>query len=198
MEMTDTKSKPRPNRNPSGPVVVKTAPSSENLDKVREILFGEQIRERDHRLAELESRLTVGIAKLREETQRSVESLRSNLNRETQSLMSRLGTETSEREASDKQIMSLLKEAQKTLEDRVNQVDQRAIKAEGEIRQSMTDQLKLLRQEFDQKQVTLNQALNQSTTEIRDRMVDRSNLAALLNDLANTLGGENGRATRSK
>src|SRR5438445_469176 len=69
----------------------------ENLEKVRDILFGAQMRDQDRRFGRLEERLAKDLADVREETKARLESLEAYLKKEVQSLVDRLKNESSQR-----------------------------------------------------------------------------------------------------
>ena len=72
------------------PVAV-TAAESGSVDKIRDILFGSQMRDYDKRFARLEERLLKESAELREETRRRFDSLESYIRVEFGSLSDRIG-----------------------------------------------------------------------------------------------------------
>src|SRR5579863_8550038 len=69
----------------------------ENLDKVRDILFGSQIRDNERRFSRLEERVAKETADLREESRKRLESLDGYVRKELQSLLERVKGEQSQR-----------------------------------------------------------------------------------------------------
>src|SRR5271169_4219003 len=68
-----------------------------NVDKIRDILFGSNMREYEKRFARLEEKLTKSSEALREDLKKRFDSLESYVREEMESLGQRLKTEKSER-----------------------------------------------------------------------------------------------------
>ena len=73
-----------------------------NVDKIRDILFGSQMRDYDKRFGRLEDRLIKDAESLREEMKKRFETLEAFVQKELESLGLRLKTEKSERAESVK------------------------------------------------------------------------------------------------
>ena len=68
-----------------------------NVDKIRDILFGSQMRDYEKRFARLEENVSKAVETLREDTMKRLETLSSFAQQEVESLSQRLKTEKSER-----------------------------------------------------------------------------------------------------
>src|SRR5260370_21342581 len=77
---------------------------AENVDRIREILFGSRMREYSQRFLEMEERLVRETAELKAEFGRRVESLEARSLQELDSLADRLVTERSDRAESEGRI----------------------------------------------------------------------------------------------
>ena len=80
----------------SGTVANNSLSSGHNLEKVRDILFGKQIREHEQRFASLELLISQECTKLRDETKQRLDLLENYLKPEITSLNERLKNEKSE------------------------------------------------------------------------------------------------------
>ena len=87
---------------------------SGNVDKIREILFGGQMRDYDKRFNRLEERLLKESAELREDSSRRVEALETFMKNEFAALVNRLHAEQQSREGSVQKLSRELNEAIKT------------------------------------------------------------------------------------
>jgi len=76
-----------------------------NLDKVRDILFGTQMRDYDRRFARLEERLIKEAAEAREDTRRRFDSLETFIKQEIAALNDRLKSENHQRTRSDEDLI---------------------------------------------------------------------------------------------
>ena len=74
-------------------------PGSGNIDKIRDILFGSNMRDYEQRFARLEEALKKESSDLRETTRRHLETLESFVHKELAALEARLNTERDERSA---------------------------------------------------------------------------------------------------
>src|SRR5271156_6994708 len=75
-----------------------------NVDKIRDILFGSQMRDYDKRFSRLEERLAKAAEALRDDLKKRFDSLESFVQQEVESLHQRLKTEKSERVETLKEI----------------------------------------------------------------------------------------------
>src|SRR5215510_8427023 len=105
----------------------KTGPG-ENVDRIRDILFGAQMREYAQRFRQLEERIARETGELKAEVRRHLEFVESHTRQETEALAERLGSERSERAESAERISRELSEAVKSLEERLRQSDDQVSK----------------------------------------------------------------------
>src|SRR3954452_3450629 len=80
-----------------GDGVAAGAGGGENLDKVRDILFGSQMRDTDKRFARLEERVAKELSDVRDESRKRLDALETFIKREVQSLLDRIKKEESQR-----------------------------------------------------------------------------------------------------
>src|SRR3979409_2455156 len=90
---------------------------SQNVDRIRDILFGPQMREYDGRFQRLEERLTLEANNLRWDIQKRLEAIEAFMRGETESLGNRLTNEQTERAQTLERISRDLAEAAKHLQD---------------------------------------------------------------------------------
>jgi DNA repair exonuclease SbcCD ATPase subunit len=162
----------------------------ENLDKVREILFGSQARDYEKRFARLEERLLRETAEAREEVRRRSEALESYVRGEFESLTDRLKSERSERSEAVKELSRELKDLTKAFERKVAQLDDQAVKNQRELRQQILDQSKTLADDIRRRAEELTAALQRESAELRGEKADRAALAALFTEMALRLNQE--------
>jgi len=78
--------------------------TGENLEKVRDILFGSQMRDHDRRFVRIEERLNQDMTELRDETRKRLDSLEAYIKREVQSVLDRVKAEQVQRGEAIKQV----------------------------------------------------------------------------------------------
>src|SRR5271169_3485016 len=111
-----------------------------NVDKIRDILFGSQMRDYDKRFSRLEERLAKAADALREDLKKRFDSLESFVQQEVESLHQRLKTEKSERVDATKELTRETRDNSKTLENRLSQLDEHLTTAQGDLRSRILDQ----------------------------------------------------------
>jgi len=92
-----------------------------NVDKIRDILFGSNMREYEKRFARLEERLNKSSEALREDLKKRFDSLESYVREELESLGQRLKAEKSERADSLKELTRESRDNSKALEKKLSQ-----------------------------------------------------------------------------
>ena len=161
-----------------------------SIDKVRDILFGDQVRDLVGRLDRLEDRLVKESADLRNESAKRFETLEEYVKREFESVIDQLKKEASERADGVKEISETLKSQVKGLEKKIAQLDERSTAAQRDLRSQILDQSKSLRDEIQQKYKELSDTLEREAAALRTSKTDRSSLAVLLMDMAMRLDGD--------
>jgi hypothetical protein len=161
-----------------------------NLDKVRDLLFGAQMRDMENHFARLEERLQKDIAELKDETRGRFESLEVFLRKEIESLTDQLKTEQDVRQQAVQTLTQELTETVKAFNQRTTQAEEHIVKAQRELRQHILDQSRSLRDEFWDRYRELSEATEHNVQELRAEKTDRATLAVLLTELAMRLGNE--------
>jgi DNA repair exonuclease SbcCD ATPase subunit len=157
---------------------------SGNLDKVRDILFGTQIRDYDKRFARLEERLVQECANLREDTRRRLDSLETYIKQEVESLTDWIKNQQAERDEAVEELAQEDKDTIKSLDKKIAQLDAEATKSDRDLRQQILDQSKSLNDEIRQKYEEILAVLEREAKVLRTDKTDRSTLAALFAEIA--------------
>jgi uncharacterized protein YoxC len=150
-----------------------------NLDKVRDILFGNQMREVERRFARLEERLLKETQEMKDDVKRRLEALETFARKETESLADQLRGERGER-----------LESTRTLERRDTTLDEQLTKGHRELRQQILEQHQRLSDDIRQKVEEVLASLARETGELRADKADRATIATLLTEMAMRLNHE--------
>lgn len=161
-----------------------------NVDKIRDILFGSNMREYEKRFARLEERLTKSSEALREDLKKRFDSLESYVRQEMESLNQRLKAEKSERSDSLKELTRETRDTSKTLEKKLSQLEDQLSSAQGDLRGRILEQSKTLSNEIQKSKQELEVSLEREATALRNDKTDRATLADLFTELALRLKGE--------
>lgn len=165
-------------------------PTGGNIDKIRDIIFGSQMRDYEKRFARLEERLLKEASDLRDDVKRRFEQLEGYTRRELDALAEQLKAEQAERGAADEALTRELRDLSRSTDRRVAQLDEQASKSARDLRQQMLDQARQLSDEIRQKFDELAATLDREAGELRSDKTDRAALAALFTEMAMRLTGE--------
>jgi hypothetical protein len=165
-------------------------PGGGNIDKIRDIIFGNQMRDYEKRFVRLEERLMKESTDLREEVKRRLEQLEVHSRKEIEALGERVKNEHEERQAADQELTRELRDLGKSTDKRVSQLDDQAVKSGRDLRQQLLDQAKQLSDELKHKFDSLALAIDREATELRDDKTDRAALASLFTEMAMRLTNE--------
>ena len=161
-----------------------------NVDKIREILFGGQMRDYDKRFARLEERLLKESNELREGNRRSLEALETFVKNEFASLANRLQMEQQSREGSDQNLSRELQEAIRSVEGKLTQFQNQTTETQRDLRQQLLDQSKSLNEEIRRKHDELSTTIEREVADLSHEKTDRSSLSALFTELALRLNND--------
>jgi hypothetical protein len=161
-----------------------------NIDKIRDILFGVQMRDYEKRFARLEERLIKESGDLRDDTKKRFDALEMYVKRELESLTERLTSEQNTRTESVEALSQGIKETARAFEKRTAQMDEQSTRSQRELRQQLLEQSKSLNDEIRQKYDELTAALEREAVELRTDKTDRSALAALFTEVALRLNND--------
>ncbi len=160
----------------------------ENLDRVRDILFGSQVRDGERRIAKLEELVTKEMADVRDDVRRRLEALEASMRKDMQAVLDKLKSEQSQRGEAIKEVLGELKESAKAFQARCGELQEQSAEAHKAMRQEIADQAKSLRGDMLQARAEGVAELQRATTELRDRTVNRGAFSEALAELAARFG----------
>ncbi len=163
---------------------------AENVDRIREILFGSRMREYAQQFRQIEDRLVRETAELKAEFGRQLESLEASNRQVLDSLSDRLNAERDDRAESQERISRELSDSIKSLDRRQRISDDGAARDLREIRQSTIDRHLSLSEELRQAIAASGLLHGRRLEEVRANALDRFALADLLAELALRIRGD--------
>jgi hypothetical protein len=161
-----------------------------NVDQIRNILFGSQMRDYDGRFRKLEERLVREAGELRSDVQKRLEALETFMKGEVATLSERARHEQAERTQSIERLVRDLNEIAKGLEGKIRGLDEHAAKEVRDLRQQLLEQSKTLSAEIKEKNDHLKAGLDHEAQDIRGAMTGREALAEMLQEVALRLKNE--------
>jgi hypothetical protein len=161
-----------------------------NVDKIRDILFGSQMRDYDKRFGRLEDRLIKDAESLRDEMKKRFETLEAFVQKELESLGVRLKTEKAERSESDKELGVQHRDAAKAFDKRLGSLDDQLTGDTAELRARILEQSKALTSEIAEKSREAKRLLDQEVETLRTEKADREGLGDLFTEFGLRLKNE--------
>ena len=155
-----------------------------NVDKIRDILFGSQMRDYESRFARLEETLVKENAEIRETSRRRFEQLESFVKRELEAIQARFKSERDERLDGSAQQARELKELNDALSRRIRDLDDRSSNVERELRGQLMQQARDLTDEINAIHEQLTSLLEKRYSELKDAKTDRAALATLFTEVS--------------
>jgi hypothetical protein len=155
-----------------------------NIDKIRDIIFGSNMREYEQRFARLEEALRKESADLRESTRRRVESLEAFVHKELSALENRLNSERDQRGESHLRLSADLSAASAAIFKKIGEMENHDAQEKREIRNDLLQQSKELNEAIHTKGGELIELMERRAQELQHSKTDRAALAGLFNELA--------------
>jgi hypothetical protein len=157
---------------------------SGNVDRIRDILFGNQMRDYDTRFQRLNERVSLETGEIRADVHRQLQAFETFLKSELESMMNRLRGEHAERAQAMEQLAQQMAETARGLELKIGNLDNQTAQDVRDLRERLLYQSKALSDEFKEKHDQLKSRLEEESGQIRDAMTGRESLAEMLSELA--------------
>ena len=161
----------------------------ESLDKVRDILFGSQMRMVESRFHNLEERLLQEQRSLRADFGRQLGELTTALRHELEQAEQRLAAERAKRQEELQAINAELRDALGSLERRHMNLEQAAGMADADLRDQLLQHSSAITSEIARLSERVSTELDRSVKHLDGVKLDTSLLASLLGEVATRLGG---------
>ncbi len=161
-----------------------------NIDKIRDILFGVQMRDYEKRFSRLEDRLLKESSDLREDTRKRFDGLEMFVKKEFENIFNRLQSEKQTRDESVQGVRQELQNASSVFEKKFAQFDEQTDLAQRDLRQQILDQSVKFSDELRQKYDDLIVRIEKEVAGLDHGKTDRSSLAGLFTEVALRLNNE--------
>jgi ABC-type transporter Mla subunit MlaD len=161
-----------------------------NIDKIRDILFGQQSRDIEKRMARLDERLIKEVTDLREEYRRRFDALELYARKELEALADRLNAEQAERVAGIDNCNRALSDIVRSLERQIGQLDGQVAKGQRDLREQNLEQSKGLSEDIRRTSENLSGAMGRAIEALRHEKADRAAVSTLLTEMALRLSGD--------
>ncbi len=171
-----------------------TPPASEvvGVDKIRDLLFGNQMQDYDRRFSKLEERFLQRFRDIETETARNLSAHESNAKKQVESIASQLREEKDLRSDSDKEIDRTLREQTQALEKRLRTMSDQLGQLEREFSDRLSQETQSLRDELKRRHEETQHTLEKMFAELSNVKTDRNLLAGLFVEVARCLSQDAG------
>ncbi|HEY7244152.1 MAG TPA: hypothetical protein VH678_09750 [Xanthobacteraceae bacterium] len=164
-----------------------SGPEAVSVDKIRDLLFGNQMQDYDRRFANLEERFLQRFKDIESETSRNLGAFESNAKKQVDSLATQLRDEKDQRADADKEIERLLREQNQALEKRIRALSDQLNQFDRDMSDRLTREAQVLREEIKQKSTDGRQMIEKMFAELSNVKTDRTLLASLFVEVAKCL-----------
>ena len=162
--------------------------SGASVDRIRDILFGSQIKNYEARFARLEENLVRETVELKETMRRRFESLEGFFKSETEALAARLKAEREERTNAFNSLDRDLKATHDALSRKIHELDASTAEADSGLRKELMTESRKLLEEISERHDSLRSLLERRSGELRHEKTDRALLSALFAEIAAQIG----------
>ena len=157
------------------------------VDKIRELLFGNQMQDYDKRFAVLEERFQQKLRDLEGESSRSLGSMESSIKKQLESIAGQVRQEQDLRSDGDKELGRGLRELIQGIEKRLGQVSDRLATVEREFTERLGHESQTLRDEIRRRNEDARTTIERMFSELSNVKTDRNLLAGLFVEIARCL-----------
>ncbi|MDF1505947.1 hypothetical protein [Roseisolibacter sp. H3M3-2] len=172
----------------AAPADVAPGEPPESLDKVRDILFGGQMRAVDGRLQALEERLLQEQAQMAAAHRGQLGALETELRRELQALADQAAADRTKRAEELRALNVDLRDALRGLEKRHVRLEELAGAADAELRDSILEQSRAVNAQLERLSQRVTADLTREVSGLRHDKVDIASLVGVFSDMAGRLG----------
>jgi hypothetical protein len=161
-----------------------------NVDQIREILFGGQMREHSKRFRQLEERLDQDLARIAQDLEARIGSVEKFARGELQRLGERLQREQEARLAGARELHEQLTRLDQTLSACIDRLNADTGSGLARLRQDLGDEVRQLQTRLRDQQEELRSMLAQRAGQLQEDKVDQSDLADLFEEVGMRLRGK--------
>jgi hypothetical protein len=178
-------------RPPIGEAVLRAGESG-GVDKIRDLLFGNQMQDYDRRFSKFEERFLQRCEDIEAETARNLSAFESNAKKHVDSLAAQFREEKDLRADADKDLERMLREHNQALEKRMRTMSDQLGQLEREMADRITREVQSLRDDIKQKNSDTRAMIEKMFAEMHSVKTDRNLLAGLFIEVARCLDADLG------
>lgn len=157
------------------------------VDKIRDLLFGNQMQDYDRRFSKMEERFLQRFKDVETETARHLGAFESNAKTQVESLAAQLREEKDLRSNADDEAGRALRDQSQAMEKRLRTMSDQLSQLERDMANRLTQEAQALREEVRRKSDDLQNMIEKMFSELSNVKTDRNLLAGLFVEVAKCL-----------
>ncbi len=169
------------------PAVTEDPAAGNNLDKIRDILFGAQVRDHERRFTKLEAQLLAEAAQLRHDLKERFAALEQYIRKEVDQVTGRLTAEEQGRTDAVGRLTTELQGLAGVLQQTATQLREQSDQAHRDLQNELHSQATSLTGNFTQQHAALSATLDDAVRQLSHQKTDRASLATLFQELSQRL-----------
>ena len=162
------------------------------VDKIRDLLFGNQMQDYDRRFSKMEERFLQRFKDVEAEMARNLSAFESNAKKQVESLAGQLREEKDLRADADKEIERTQREHNQASEKRLRSISDQVSQLEREMADRLVQKEQSLRDEYRRKCDDIQHTIENMFAELSNVKTDRNLLAGLFVEVAKCLNQDVG------
>lgn len=168
------------------------------VEKIRDLLFGNQMQDYDRRFSKLEERFLQRLKDIESEAARNLSAFETNAKKQMDSLASQLREEKDLRADADKDIERALRDQTQGLEKRLRTMSDQIAQLERDLGDRLSHETQALHEEIKRKSGDIQHTLERMFSELSNVKTDRNLLAGLFVEVAKCLNQDMGPKVASR
>ena len=164
--------------------------SEGNVDQIRQILFGGQMRDYEQRFDAIEKRLSQSIERASASIDTKLEKLSENMQSEVEKINEQMKKEREERASDGKESRTEAQGLRDHMESGFVELEMQLANEIKELRNTLLDQNEELATQIKASREAVTKELQRETGELTDTKLARKDMAALLSDIASRLNND--------
>ena len=155
-----------------------------NVDKIRDILFGGQMRDYEKRFKRLEERFTQENMLFREDMLQRIKVIEDRIEGDIDNVVEKAKVDRQERILAQQDLQREIATLRNEINNRLNQLDEQVAKEIKNLRQQTLNKFQELSLQLRQQSDLLTSMFNQELSQLQEDKVNRSDLATFFNEIA--------------
>ena len=166
-----------------------TTPHEDDVDKIRDIIFGGQMREYAERFDALEREVTGNIDQLVKQVDKRFADLERSLGNQIQKVADKLATEREQRRADHSTARTHIKDVEKLVHAKATENDSRFSAEVEALQAALESESSTLAELIEKTRAELSKLVAKETNRLEQHKLASKDLAQLLGDMAKNLKG---------